>query len=228
MVRFTLKKFGKTKPFRFLIDRCNLTKKLMNISDVIEARRSVKNFDPEYIMPEEDLAELIRLTKLAPSSFNMQNYRLLVVRDMEIRKQIRNVAWDQAHVTDSSVLFILCADLKAHQEDPSRYWSHAPQEVQDIIGPMIKPFYEGNERLIRDEAIRSTGLAGMTLMLAAKGLGYDSCPMIGFDSEKVAELIKLPPHYALSFMIPVGMKTQNGWDRGPRLSDDIVVRYDKF
>ena len=200
----------------------------MNISDVIEARRSVKNFDPEYIMPEEDLAELIRLTKLAPSSFNMQNYRLLVVRDMEIRKQIRNVAWDQAHVTDSSVLFILCAHLKAHQEDPSRYWSHAPQEVQDIIGPMIKPFYEGNERLIRDEAIRSTGLAGMTLMLAAKGLGYDSCPMIGFDSEKVAELIKLPPHYALSFMIPVGMKTQNGWDRGPRLSDDIVVRYDKF
>ena len=147
---------------------------------------------------------------------------------MEIRKQIRNVAWDQAHVTNSSVLFILCADLKAHQEDPSRYWSHAPQEVQDIIGPMIKPFYEGNERLIRDEAIRSTGLAGMTLMLAAKGLGYDSCPMIGFDSEKVAELIKLPPHYALSFMIPVGMKTQTGWDRGPRLSDDIVVRYDKF
>jgi len=200
----------------------------MNISDVIEARRSVKNFDPEYIMPEADLAELIRLTKLAPSSFNMQNYRLLVVRDMEIRKQIRNVAWDQAHVTNSSVLFILCADLKAHQEDPSRYWSHAPQEVQDIIGPMIKPFYEGNERLIRDEAIRSTGLAGMTLMLAAKGLGYDSCPMIGFDSEKVAELIKLPPHYALSFMIPVGMKTQTGWDRGPRLSDDIVVRYDKF
>lgn len=165
----------------------------MNITEVIEARRSVKNFDPEHIMPEEDLAELIRLTKLAPSSFNMQNYRLLVVRDKEIRKQIRNLAWDQAHVTDASVLFILCADLTAHQEDASLYWSHAPQEVQDIIGPMIKPFYEGNDRLIRDEAVRSTGLAGMTLMLAAKGLGYDSCPMIGFDAEKVAELIKLPP-----------------------------------
>ena len=200
----------------------------MNITEVIEARRSVKNFDPEHIMPEEDLAELIRLTKLAPSSFNMQNYRLLVVRDKEIRKQIRNLAWDQAHVTDASVSFILCADLTAHQKDASLYWSHAPQEVQDIIGPMIKPFYEGNDRLIRDEAVRSTGLAGMTLMLAAKGLGYDSCPMIGFDAEKVAELIKLPPHYALSFMIPVGIPTQTGWDRGQRLSDDIVVSYDKF
>ena len=200
----------------------------MNITEAIEARRSVKNFDPEHIIPEKDLAELIRLTKLAPSSFNMQNYRLLVVRDKEIRRQIRNVAWDQAHVTDASALFILCADLTAHQEDASLYWSHAPLEVQHILGPMIKPFYEGNDRLIRDEAIRSTGLAGMTLMLAAKGLGYDSCPMIGFDADKVAELIELPSHYALSFMIPIGMQTQTGWDRGPRLSDDIVISYDRF
>ena len=212
-----------------MISVVNPTKKiLMNITEAIEARRSVKNFDPEHIIPEEDLAELIRLTKLAPSSFNMQNYRLLVVRDKEIRRQIRNVAWDQAHVTDASVLFILCADLTAHQEDASLYWSHAPLEVQDILGPMIKPFYEGNDQLIRDEAIRSTGLAGMTLMLAAKGLGYDSCPMIGFDADKVAELIELPSHYALSFMIPIGMQTQTGWDRGPRLSDDIVISYDRF
>lgn len=59
-----------------MIGVVNPTKKiLMNITEAIEARRSVKNFDPEHIIPEEDLAELIRLTKLAPSSFNMQNYR---------------------------------------------------------------------------------------------------------------------------------------------------------
>ena len=91
----------------------------MKVSEAIESRRSVKNYDPDHVMPEEDLAELIRLTKLAPSSFNMQNYRLLVVRDPELRQQIRTEAWDQAHVTDASVLFILCADLTAHQENPS-------------------------------------------------------------------------------------------------------------
>ena len=200
----------------------------MNVSEAIESRRSVKHYDPDHVMPEEDLAELIRLTKLAPSSFNMQNYRILVVRDPEIRQQIRAVAWDQAHVTDASVLFILCADLTAHQENPSTYWSHAPEEVQDILGPMIQPFYEGKDTLIRDEAIRSSALAGMTLMLAAKDMGYDSCPMIGFDGEKVAELINLPQHYALSFMIPVGKQTQPGWERGNRLADDRVVAYDKF
>ena len=200
----------------------------MNVKETIEARRSVKHYDPNHVMPEEDLAELIRLTKLAPSSFNMQNYRILVVRDPEIRKQIRAAAWDQPHVTDASVLFILCADLTAHQENPSTYWAHAPQEVQDILGPMIQPFYEGKDTLIRDEAMRSSALAGMTLMLAAKDMGYDSCPMIGFDGEKVAELINLPQHYALSFMIPVGKQAQPGWKRGDRLADERVVAYDKF
>ena len=200
----------------------------MNTRETIEARRSVKHYDPDHVMPEEDLAELIRLTKLAPSSFNMQNYRILVVRDPEIRQQIRAVAWDQAHVTDASVLFILCADLNAHLEDSKKYWGHAPQEVQDMLGPMIHTFYEGNDRLIRDEAIRSSALAGMTLMLAAKGMGYASCPMIGFDGEKVAELINLPDGYALSFMIPVGKETQPGWERGDRLPDKEVVSYDRF
>jgi nitroreductase len=200
----------------------------MNVKETIEARRSVKHYDPDHVMPEEDLAELIRLTKLAPSSFNMQNYRILVVRDAEVRQQIRAAAWDQPQVTDASVLFILCADLTAHQENPSTYWAHAPQEVQDILGPMIQPFYEGKDTLIRDEAMRSSALAGMTLMLAAKGMGYDSCPMIGFDGEKVAELINLPKHYALSFMIPAGKQAQPGWERGDRLPDDRVVAYDKF
>ncbi|MEM6911722.1 MAG: nitroreductase family protein [Verrucomicrobiota bacterium] len=200
----------------------------MTVTEAIHERRSIKHYDPEHVMPEEDLTELIRLTKLAPSSFNMQNYRLLVIRDKELRQQIRAEAWDQAQVTDASVLFLLCADLQAHLEDPAHYWGHAPQEVQDILGPMIQPFYEGKDQLIRDEAIRSSALAGMTLMLAAKGLGYDSCPMIGFDAEKVAQLVNLPQGTILSFMIPVGKMAQPAWDRGPRLSDEKVVIYDKF
>ena len=200
----------------------------MNVSEAIEARRSVKHYDPDHVMPETDLAELIRLTKLAPSSFNMQNYRILVVRDPEIRQQIRAAAWDQPQVTDASVLFIMCADLTSHLADPADYWSHAPEEVQNILGPMIKPFYEGNDTLIRDEAMRSAALAGMTLMLAAKDMGYDSCPMIGFDAAKVAELIHLPENYAIGFMIPVGKQSQPGWERGDRLSDENVVAYDRF
>lgn len=200
----------------------------MTVTEAIDARRSVKHYDPEHVMPEEDLKELIRLTKLAPSSFNMQNYRLVVVRDPELRKQLRAVAWDQAQVTDASVLFILCADLSAHEADPTLYWGHAPQEVQDFLGPAIRPFYDGKPELTRDEGIRSTALAGMTLMLAAKGMGYDSCPMVGFDPEKVAELIRLPANHALSFMVAVGKETKPAWPRGERLPDSTVVIENRF
>jgi len=200
----------------------------MNVTEAIETRRAVKHYNPDYRMPESDLQELIRLTKLAPSSFNMQNYRILVVRDPELRKEIRAAAWDQAQVTDASVLFVMCADLDAHKEDPSLYWSHAPQEVQNILGPMIKPFYEGRDWLIRDEAIRSSALAGMTLMLAAREFGYDSCPMVGFDAEKVAQLIDLPDNHVISFMIAVGKSAKPAWDRGKRLPDEKVVSYDSF
>lgn len=200
----------------------------MNVIETIESRRSVKHYDPDHVMPEADLARLIELTKLAPSSFNMQNYRFVVVRDPELRKQIRAAAWDQAHVTDASVLFIMCADLRAHEADPAKYWGHAPQEVQDILGPMLKPFYDGKPQLIRDEAIRSSALAGMTLMLAAKGMGYDSCPMIGFDADAVSKLINVPADHVLSFMIPVGKETQAAWPRGERVPDSEVVIHDRF
>ena len=200
----------------------------MTTTETIESRRSVKHFDPNHVMPEADLAELIRLTKLAPSSFNMQNYRLVVIRDKERQKQVRAAAWDQAHVEESSALFIMCADITSHLTDPATYWAHAPQPVQDILGPMIKPFSEGKDQLIRDEAIRSTGLAGMTLMLAAHDMGYDSCPMIGFDAAAVAKIINLPESHILSFMIPVGKQTQPAWDRGPRLPDETVVIHEAF
>lgn len=200
----------------------------MKIIEAIESRRSIKHYDSNHRMPEADVARLIQLAKLAPSSFNMQNYRFVLVRDPELRKQIRAVAWDQAQITDASLLIVLCADLNAHTKDPHRYWSHAPKEVQDVLVPSLTPFYEGKPQLIRDEAMRSTGLAGMTLMLAARGLGYDSCPMIGFDATAVAKLIHLPSDHVISFMLAIGQPVKPVWPRGERLPDSEVLIHDRF
>ncbi|MCI0746700.1 MAG: nitroreductase family protein [Verrucomicrobia subdivision 3 bacterium] len=200
----------------------------MTAIEAIETRRSVKHYDPNHRLTATEIARLIELAKLAPSSFNMQNYRFVLVREPELRQQIRAVAWDQSQVTDASLLVILCADLNAHSRNPQRYWSHAPKEVQDILVPALTPFYDGKLQLIRDEAMRSTGFAGMTLMLAARELGYDSCPMIGFDAEAVAKLIRLPADYALSFMLAIGKQAKPVWPRGERLPDSEVVIEDRF
>ncbi len=201
---------------------------IMTATEAIETRRSVKHFDPAHRMTDEETARLIELAKLAPSSFNMQNYRFVLVRDPELRKQIRAVAWDQTQVTDASLLVILCADLTAHSNNPQRYWAHAPQEVQDILVPALTPFYDAKPTLIRDEAMRSTGFAGMTLMLAARDMGYESCPMIGFDAEAVAKLINLPGDHVLSFMLAIGKQAKPAWPRGERLPDNEVVIHDRF
>ena len=94
--------------------------------------------------------------------------------------------------------------------------------------PALTPFYEGKPQITRDEGMRSTGFAGMTLMLAARELGYESCPMVGFDAEAVAKLIRLPKDHAISFMIAIGKQSQQGWPRGERLSDAEVVITDRF
>jgi len=200
----------------------------MNTLQAIETRRSIKHFDSAHLMSEAEVETLLHLARLTPSSFNMQNYRFVLVRDSALRRSIREVAWDQSQVTDASLLVVLCADLSAHLKEPERYWSHAPQAVQDFLVPALKSFYAGKDQLIRDEAMRSTGLAGMTLMLAARGLGYDSCPMVGFDAEAVAKLIHLPQDHVISFMVAIGKGLNEPWPRGDRLSADETVIVNHF
>jgi nitroreductase len=78
---------------------------------------------------------------LAPTAFNIQNWRFVRVTDPEQRKAIRAVAWDQAQVTDASELLVLCFDNKCWQRDPQRYWRKAPQEVQDFLVPAIDDYF---------------------------------------------------------------------------------------
>jgi nitroreductase len=76
--------------------------------------------------------------------------------------------------------------------------------------------------------MRSCGLAGQTIMLAAKTMGYDSCPMIGFDPVRVAEIIQLPDDHVIGFMITVGKAIKPAWPKPGQLPLDEVVVLDKF
>jgi len=107
-------------------------------------------------------------------------------------------------MTDASHLIVLCADVQAWAKEPIRYWEDAPKEAQDFLVPAIGSFYDGREWQQRDEAMRSVGIAAQTIMLAAKAMGYDSCPMIGFDADAVGKLINLPDDHVVGMMIAVG------------------------
>ena len=200
----------------------------MDTFAAIEGRRAIKHYDPEHRMSEEEIDQLLSAALLSPTAFNIQNWRFVLARDPELRKQIRAVAWDQAQVTDASLLIVLCADLSCWQNDPARYWKLAPQEVQDILVPAIGQYYEGHEQVQRDEAMRSCGIAAQTLMLAAKAMGYDSCPMDGFDYEAVGKLINLPQDHAIAMFVAVGKGTKDSWPRPGQLPLSEVLIEDRF
>lgn len=195
----------------------------MDVFDAINQRRAIKHYDPDHRMTDDEVRRLLGAAMQAPTAFNIQHWRFVVVSDPELRRQIRAVAWDQAQVTDASLLIVMCADMKAWEKNPAGYWRDAPQPVQDFLVPAIRQYYEGREQVQRDECMRSCGLAGQTIMLAAKAMGYDSCPMDGFDFDAVAKLIRLPEDHVISFMIAVGRKTQDAWPKPGQLDYAQVV-----
>jgi nitroreductase len=200
----------------------------MNTLEAIQSRRAIKHYDADHRMSDAEIRQLLETAMLAPTAFNIQHWRFVTVLDPEVRKQIRAAAWDQAQVTDASLLIVMCADKDAWKKDVARYWKNAPQPVQDFLVPAIGPYYEGREQVQRDECMRSCGLAGMTIMLAAKAMGYDSCPMDGFDFDAVGKIIKLPEDHVISFMIAVGKGTQPAWPKPGQLPYEEVVIQNTF
>ncbi|MEE8576411.1 MAG: nitroreductase family protein [candidate division Zixibacteria bacterium] len=195
----------------------------MDTFQAINERRAVKHFDPDHKLSDEEGRQLFELTIQSPTAFNIQNWRIVNVTDSELRKQIRAVSWDQSQVTDASLLLILCADIKAWEKEPIRYWKNAPEQVREFMVPSIDQYYRGKDQVQRDEAMRSCGIAAQTIMLAAKSMGYDSCPMDGFDYDAVGKLINLPDDHLVAMFVVVGKGTKEAWPKPGQLSIDEVV-----
>ncbi len=196
----------------------------MNVFEAIESRRSVKHYDPSHRMTETETKKILAAAALSPTAFNIQHWRLVHVKDPSLRKTIRAAAWDQAQVTDASMLLVLCGDLKAWEKNPKRYWKNAPENVQDFMSKAIDGYYRGKPQTERDEVMRSAGIIAQTIMLTAREMGYDSCPMDGFDFDAVGRLINLPKDHAIGMMLVVGKATTPARERGGQLPvSEIVV-----
>ncbi|MEM7755295.1 MAG: nitroreductase family protein [Planctomycetota bacterium] len=200
----------------------------MDLFDAIYGRRAIKHFDPAHELTTEEKTKLFEAAIQSPTSFNIQHWRFVNVEDKALRQKVRELGNDQAQITEASLLVIMTADVKAWAKEPGRYWKNAPKEVADLLVGWMGPFHEGRETLQRDEAQRSIGMAMQTLMLAAKGMGYESCPMIGYDFDAVAPLINLPQDHVMGPMVAVGKGIKDPWPKPGQLGLDEVVVTDRF
>lgn len=201
----------------------------METIEAIYKRRAVKAFDPDFKIDSESEKKLLEAVIQSPTSFNIQHWRFVVLRDAALRAEIREkYGNNQSQITDASLLVLFTADVKAWSKAPERYWQNAPKEVADLLVGWMTPFHEGREWLQRDEAQRSIGMAMQTLMLAATAMGYQSCPMIGFDIEGVAKTIKLPEDHVIGPMVAVGKGIKEPWPKPGQLKLEEVVVENSF
>ncbi len=199
----------------------------MNLIDAIRSRRSVKHYDPEHRLTDDELRKLLSHTVLAPSSFNMQNWHFVVCTDKEVQGQICAAGWNQAQLKDASATVVFAGNLEGYKNF-ERTLRKAPDDIKKMFSGMIPGFYDGKPQLQRDEAARSISFAAQNMMLMAKEMGYDSCPMIGYDPAKVAAICGLPEGYPPLMILTVGKGIKPAQARMGLLNLEEVVSINKF
>lgn len=203
---------------------------MSDIANIIKSRISANSYDTERSLSDQQLAELIELATHAPSAFNLQNWKFLAVRSAEAKARLLPLAWGQQKIVDAAVTFIVCGTLNPHETLPSALKPTLDagiidQAIYDMWLGAAEGMYKENPQLQRDEAIRSGSLAAMTLMLAAKGQGLVSTPMIGFDQSAVAREFGLSNLEIPVMLVTVGYPGATNWPQKPRKAVNDVLQF---
>lgn len=114
------------------------------------------------------------------------------------------------------------------KKELARYWRDAPQAVQEFVVPAIHNYYAGCEPVQRDEAMRSCGIAAMTLMLAAKEMATTPTPWTVSTLTLVGKLINLPKNHVITMFVAIGKGVKEPWPRGGQLSLTEAVIENRF
>lgn len=184
----------------------------MTLEEAMRTRHSVRKYKRGVIIPEAELNEILALTATAPSSWNLQHWRFLVVTEQANKDRLLPIAFNQEQVVDCSAVIIILGDLEANKSAeaifrPALEAGAIPQQAYDTLLGNIESAYTTDTQIPRDEANRNASLAAMQLMLAAKTKGYDTCPMGGFDREKIVQALNIPARFMPVMMITLGKAT---------------------
>ncbi len=161
-------------------------------------RYATKKFDSEKLISEKDLSLLVEATRLSASSFGLQPYHVFVVKDPEIRSELKKASWGQSQITDASHLFVFASKKTFGAELIDSYLSEVsnvreiPQEGLKAYGDFMKSkLVPLPEEAKETWAAKQTYLAVGNLLSAAGVMEIDSCPMEGFEAETYDRILKL-------------------------------------
>ncbi|MBD1370779.1 nitroreductase family protein [Hazenella sp. IB182357] len=194
--------------------------------EAMQERRSVKRYE-DYVIPEQDLQDILAAAASAPSSWNLQHWRYLVITSKEMKEKILPIAYNQQQVVEASATIVMLGDLEANKTGTELFGyavqqGMLTQEIHDSLLGQINGVYQ-IPQIARDEAILNTSLSAMQLMLAAKEKGYDTCPMGGFDKEAIVKALNIPDRYIPVMLITVGKAAEPARPAGRLPLERLVI-----
>lgn len=199
------------------------------MTQLLETRTSTTRYQTDSPISDTQVEELVRCATLAPSAYNLQNWKFIAVRSDIARTKLQQIAYGQSQVGDAPVTFIVCGTLEAHKQltetlQPSVDAGIISENLQASWVSAATMSHENNAQLQRDEAFRSASLAAMTLILAAQGMGLATGAMSGFDTELLSDIFELSPEEIPVMLITAGYPTENNWPQKRRKPLSEVMR----
>lgn len=200
------------------------------VTPILEARTSTTRYQPGSSITNDQIIELIRCATLAPSAYNLQNWRFIAVVSDAAKARLCDASYGQQQVKDAAVTFIVCGTTGAHNSLGKALQASVDAEiisaqVQTSWVDAATASHQDNPQLQRDEAFRSASLAAMTLMISAQGMGLTSGAMSGFDEQALRQTFELANDELPVMLITVGYSAGNNWPQKCRLPIKAVLRF---
>ena len=201
----------------------------------MDFRHACKIFDETKKVSDEDINFILEAGRKSPSSFGMEAWKFLVITNDELKEKLKPFCWNQPQITTCSHLVIVLARIESVKPEsglPEARFKRRemPQDKLDFYLNLYAEHLK--ETLSSDENIYSwtskqSYIALGNMMTAAAYVGVDSCPIEGFEKEKIEEVLELDTtKYQLSCVLPLGYRL-NEQSTQQRLPFEEVVEFIK-
>jgi nitroreductase len=198
----------------------------MEFKEIVMSRYATKKFDGRKI-PEAKISELLELAQFAPSALNIQPWKIKVITDQKTKEQLRPASWNQEQITTCSHLLVFCANTDfaglIKKLEGLLQKSRAPEEMRKMVIGLASDLtakMPPEQRL--SWAQGQVFLALANALNGAKALGFDSCPMGGFDPKEYSRILALPPNVVPTMLCPVGYAADKPMPKVRFPKEDIV------
>ena len=190
----------------------NTTVEFLSVREAAEQRRSIRAYEQGPV-PREEIEEILGLARLAPSAFNVQPWRFVVVETPEVKAQLAAAAYNQRQVHSAPAVIVLYTDMEdALANLDAVVHPGMSAEQQEGTKGSIRKLFGGQSVEERAAWAQGQGYIALGyLLLAAEARGLKTSPMTGFDAGAVRELLGLPEHVRIPALVAIGYGAEEGF-----------------